>query len=153
MDTKPFFPVFIDLSGTRVLVAGAGRIALRRVRALLDFAGGITVVAPEACPELEALAGEGRITLCRRRFAESDLDGAGMVLAATDDSACNARIAEAARAKQIPVNVSSDKTLCDFYFPGVARRDSVVVGVTASGTDHAAARKVTEAIRRMLEDN
>lgn len=152
MSGKPYFPLFVDLSETDVLVVGAGRIALRRVKTLLDFAGRVTVVAPAVCDELEALAAAGGIALRRRAFEERDLEGAGLVLAATNDAALNARIARLARTRGIPVNVGSDKSLCDFYFPGVARRGSVVVGVTASGTDHAASRRVTQAVRRLLEE-
>ncbi len=152
MGDKPYFPIFIDLSETDVLVVGAGKIALRRVRTLLDFAGRVTVVAPAVCGELDALASSGGIMLLRRPFEESDLDGRGMALAATDDAALNAAIVRAARARGIPVNAASDQSLCDFFFPGVARRGSVVIGVTASGTDHAAAKRVTDAARKLLEE-
>ena len=152
MAEKPYFPLFVDLSATRVLVVGAGKIAARRVQTLLDFAGSVTVVAPAVCEALEQLAAAGAVTLRRRAFEEADLDGAGMVLAATDDAALNAHVAALCRARGIPVNVGSDKALCDFYFPGVARRGSVVVGVTASGTDHAEAKRVTAAVRKVLEE-
>ena len=147
-----YFPLFVDLSGTGVLVVGAGAVALRRVKALLDFAGSVTVVAPTVRDELDAMAEAGRITLLRRPFRSSDLEGAGLVLAATDDPQLNAEIARLARSRSIPVNVSSDKTLCDFYFPGVARKGSIVVGVTAGGTDHAGAKRVTQAVRKLLEE-
>lgn len=146
------FPLFVDLSGTGVLVVGAGAVALRRVKALLDFAGSVTVVAPTVRDELDAMAEAGRITLLRRPFRPSDLESAGLVLAATDDPQLNAEIARLARSRSIPVNVSSDKTLCDFYFPGVARKGSIVVGVTAGGTDHAGAKRVTQAVRKLLEE-
>jgi len=151
MNERPYFPVFIDLSETAVLVVGAGPIAARRVKTLLDFAGSVTVVAPAVCPELEALAGSEALSVRRRVFAPSDLDGAGMVLAATDDSALNAEIARSCRERGIPVNVASDRTLCDFYFPGVVRRGDIVAGVTASGRDHAAAKRATRAVREALE--
>ena len=32
-----YFPLFIDLSGKRILVVGAGKIAIRRVRTLCSF--------------------------------------------------------------------------------------------------------------------
>ena len=149
---RPFFPLFVDLSEKRILVVGAGSIASRRAAAILPFAGRVTVVAPEVCGELEARGEAGEITLHRRCFGEADLEGAGLVLAATNDAELNGRIGALARARGIPVNVSSDKALCDFYFPGVARRGDLVVGVTASGTDHAASRRVTQAVRRLLEE-
>ena len=56
-----YFPMFVDLSSKRVLFAGAGRIAARRIAAILDFAGSVTVIAPEADPSVQALADAGRI--------------------------------------------------------------------------------------------
>ena len=44
----------------------------------------------------------------------------------------------------------SVKEKCDFYFPGLAMTDQVVVGVTANGTNHKMAKKVVEQIREML---
>ena len=52
---------------------------------------------------------------------------------------------------RIPVNVSSDKSLCDFYFPGLAVKDDLVAGVTAGGMDHKRARAASEAIRGVVE--
>ena len=50
-----YFPFFIDMTGKKVLVAGAGSIALRRVSALLRFGAVITVVAPQMREEFQKL--------------------------------------------------------------------------------------------------
>ena len=47
-----YFPLFVDLEGRQVLVVGGGKIAMRRVRTLLEFGCEITVVSPEVCEEL-----------------------------------------------------------------------------------------------------
>ena len=52
----------------------------------------------------------------------------------------------------MPVNVASDQTLCDFYFPGVAVRGDVAIGVTASGRDHRLAAEWTRRVRELLKD-
>ena len=44
---KPYFPLFVDLSEKKVYVIGAGTIAKRRIRSLIDFTDHLTVVAPE----------------------------------------------------------------------------------------------------------
>lgn len=36
---KPYFPLFVDLSEKKVYVIGAGTIAKRRIRSLIDFYG------------------------------------------------------------------------------------------------------------------
>ena len=150
MPEYPFFPMFVDLSRRRALSVGGGRIAARRVSALVQFCPSITVVAPSIHPEIEALADGGRVRIVRRSYREADLEGMDIVLACTDDGALNAAIAAVCRARGIPVNVASDRTQCDFLFPGIARRDGLVVGVTAGGGDHRLARRATEALRDYL---
>ena len=149
---KLYFPIFIDLSEKHIVVVGAGKIASRRVRTLLEFAGKITVVAPEISEEILAMAGKGPVQLKKRAFEEADLDGADMVLAITDDKELNKKIGTLCKEKKIPVNTSHDKDLCDFYFPGVVQKENVVVGVTASGKDHKQAKEVTEKIREVLDN-
>ena len=151
MEDYPFFPVFVDLSGRRALVVGGGRIAARRVNTLSQFCPNVTVVAPSIHPDIAALAARGRVKTVTRAYREEDLDGAELVLACTDNGALNAAVAEACRERRIPVNDASDRSRCDFLFPGIARRGPVVAGVTAGGRDHALARRATEAVRRCLE--
>lgn len=146
--TVPWFPMFVDLTDKNILVVGAGRIAARRVRTLIQFCDHVTVVAPSIHPDIEGM----NVTLLRRPFAPDDLNGADLAVAATDDAELNAAIAGACRDRGIPVNVASDQRLCDFYFPGVAVHGDVVAGVTAGGTDHRLARRATERVREALED-
>ena len=151
MGEKLYFPLFFDLSDKNVLVAGGGRIAARRIKTLLPFVGRIIVAAPECSEELIALAAEGRIEHRARLFVPSDLDGAALALCATGDADTDAEIRRLCAERGIPVNVASDRDKCDFYFPGIARQGSVVVGVTAGGTDHKKARAVTQAIRELFK--
>ena len=150
MDRRLFFPMFVDLSMKRALVVGAGRIAARRAGVLMDFCGQVVVVGPKVHPDLEALAASGRVTLDRRAFAPGDLENAGLVVAATDDPSLNARIAGLCRERGVPVNVASDRTLCDFYFPGVVIDGEAVIGVTAGGGDHHRAKALTDLVRRCV---
>ena len=73
-----------------------------------------------------------------------------LVLAATDDKELNSLVAELCRERGIPVNSCSDRTQCDFYFPGIARRENLVIGVTASGKDHRLAATVARQLRKWL---
>ena len=152
MAEYPYFPAFVNLSKRRIVVIGGGRIAARRVGTLAGFCPGVTVIAPQVHPDILALVAAGRLTVLQRPYADGDLEGADVALACTDDAGLNAEIAAACKARGIPVNVASDRTLCDFLFPGVAQNGSVVVGVTAGGKDHALARRVTEEIREYLKD-
>ncbi len=147
---KPYFPMFVDLSDKKVIVVGAGTIAKRRIRTLIEFTDHLVVIAPEVNKELLDLEKEGRLTILRKRYQREDIFDASMVIAATNDSKINNDIYSACKCLGITVNVCSDKRKCDFYFPGIAQKDNVVVGVTASGKDHKAARAAVEKIREIL---
>lgn len=153
MKGYPYFPMFVDLSEKRVLIAGAGVVAARRIGTLAAFTPFITVIAPEIHSEIEALERGGKLRVLRRRFEMGDLRGADMVLAATDDEVLNAKIFAACRELRIPVNVSSDRRMCDFFFPGIVHQGNVVIGVTASGEDHGMAKAVTARLRQCMEDS
>lgn len=121
-----YFPLFVNLEKKKILVVGAGKIATRRIGALLEFGAHITVTAPKASKQVEAWAKEGRMAcrLCEYRpglikdyFRDSDL-----VLAATSDPMVNEAVWAECKKLGIPVNVSSDKTKCDFYFGACRER-------------------------------
>ena len=155
MREELFFPLFVDLTKKSIIVIGAGKIAARRVKSLLPFVGDMKVIAPEVSSEITEMAASsgGALVIEQRPFESSDLDDADMVLAVTNDKELNTRIGTLCNEKKILVNVSHEKELCDFYFPGVVQKDNVVIGITASGKDHSEARKVTEQIRAMMEDD
>ena len=147
---KPYFPMFIDLTEKKVVVAGAGTIAKRRIRSLLNFANHLTVIAPEVNKELKSLEAEGLLTILKRKCEMEDFYSADLVIAATNDAQINNAIYDTCRKQGILVNVCSDKQKCDFYFPGIAMKDQVVVGITASGKDHKRAKALVEQIRSIL---
>lgn len=153
MNKKPYFPMFVDLSEKKIVVAGGGTIALRRIKTLLAFAEEIHVIAPRITPELQELALSGQITEKRRPVKMEDLEDADMVIAATDDHLLNDEICRYCRERGICVNVVSDKEKCDFFFPGVILWDEMVIGVTASGKDHKKTRQIREKMERLLADD
>lgn len=144
-----YFPLFVDISEKKILVAGAGKIAARRVETLLPFAGSITVVAPEICESIEKWEREGKICCERRAFAESDLEGADIVLAATDREEINTWIWEACKRKGIPVNTADKKERCDFYFPSIVKKDNLVIGINSSGTQPEKVREMRKKIEKL----
>lgn len=152
MSDKPFFPLYLDLSDKDILFIGGGTIAARRINVLHPFADRITVVAPEADVSIFKLTESGDVSWIMREFEEEDLEDRDFVFIATNDRELNALIAEKCRRKGIPVNVSSDRQLCDFYFPGIVKQGNTVIGVSASGEDHKKARRVRERIEGVLTE-
>jgi siroheme synthase-like protein len=142
--TVPYYPIFLDLAGKRVLVAGAGKVALRKTEGLLEAGALVTVVAPRWEPEFERLP----VTLRRRAFRSSDLAGARLAFAATDDRRVNHAVAAAARRRGIPVNVADSRAECDFIVPARIHRGNLQIAVSTGGESP----RLAVALRRKIED-
>ncbi|MCC8137496.1 MAG: bifunctional precorrin-2 dehydrogenase/sirohydrochlorin ferrochelatase [Clostridiales bacterium] len=147
-----YFPLFIDLSEKEILVIGAGHIASRRVHLLCGFAGHITIVAPQIADDFAAPDTDTKITMVKRCFTESDLDGVDLVLAATDDRHLNRKVFDLCHTRGIPVNVCSDSGLCDFQFPSIVENGAVVIGINASGRDHRLVKETRKQVESLFPD-
>ena len=84
----------LKLKGRRCLVVGGGEVGLEKVDGLLACDGDVTLIAPDAVPELVAYAEEGSIKWERRSFEDSDLDGSFLAIAATSDTDVNISVSE-----------------------------------------------------------
>jgi len=142
------YPVFWLIAGKPCLVVGGGKIACRKIRDLVECGATVTVVAEDALPEAEELAERGAIRLFNRRFEPDDVDGMTLVIAATDDDAVNAGIAQYARREGIPVNAVDDIGSSDFISGAVVRRGPLRIAVSTSGCSPL----ISGSIRRELEE-
>jgi len=144
------YPVMLSLRGRRVLVAGGGEVALRKIEGLLAEGARPTVVAPDPLPALAALARQGRLEIHQRDYRSGDAGGYALVLAATDDRAVNARISEEAREAGIWVNVADDPELCSFHLPARIQRGALQVTVASDGGAPFAVRRLRQLLERLL---
>lgn len=142
-----YYPVYLNLSGKAALVVGAGRVALRKTRGLIEAGARVTVVAPERAEGFESLD----VRWVQRRFRASDVQGHGLVFAATDDRKVNHRVAEAARRAGIPVNVADSREECDFIVPARIRRGDLQLAVSTSGRNPRIAASIRRKIEEILE--
>jgi precorrin-2 dehydrogenase/sirohydrochlorin ferrochelatase len=149
---NPYYPAFLDLRGRRAVVLGGGPIAARKVHELLLAEADILVVAPEAEASIVGLAQQGRLVWRQTRYEASDLDGAFLLIAATDSREVNARAAQHARARGVLVNAVDDPPNCDFIAPAVVRRGPLSVAVSTGGLSPAYARFVRETLDELLGD-
>jgi siroheme synthase-like protein len=133
------YPVNLLVRGRRVVVAGAGRIAGRKIEPLLDLGAEVVVVAPEATDEVRGWADQGRLELHERPFVAADLDGAWLALTATADDAVNAAVHDAAEHRRIWVNSADDPAHCSFTLMSVVRRSDLVVAFGTGGRSPALA--------------
>lgn len=147
---EAWFPFFMNIAEKNILLIGGGAVACRRLHTLLQFTEHIQVIAPVCCEELKEMAEKYKIYIQYREFREEDLEKNQIVLDATNDEQLHKKLGAVCAERGILLNVAADKSLCDFYFPGIVKKDEVVVGVTASGKHHKLAKQVTEHIKQSL---
>jgi siroheme synthase-like protein len=138
------YPVFLDLKDRPVLVVGAGKVALRKTRGLLEAGARVTVVAPEWESDFEDLP----LRLVRRRFRASDLTNVFLVFAATDDRLTNHRIGIAAKGKGLFANIADSSEECGFVVPARVNRGEIQVAISTGGENP----RLSAELRRKLDD-
>jgi siroheme synthase-like protein len=127
------YPVSLALTGRRVLVVGAGKVATRRVTDLLEAGALVDVVAPAVSADIEEWARAGRLSVARRPFEAGDVAGAWLCVAATDDGAVNRSVAVAAEREQCFVSAAGDGPASTARPMSVLRRGDLEVAVGTSG--------------------
>lgn len=146
-----YLPVCLRLQDKAALLVGGGTVATRKARLLLRAGARLTVVAPEAGDELQALLKEhGGRWQAGTYAGPADLAGQALVVAATPDAAANRAVSRDAHAAGIPVNVVDAPELCSFIFPAVIDRDPLLIAVSSSGRSPVLARLVRRKIEALV---
>jgi uroporphyrin-III C-methyltransferase / precorrin-2 dehydrogenase / sirohydrochlorin ferrochelatase len=127
----PLHPLGLRLTGRRVVLVGAGSVALRRVTALLQVGADVTLVAPRATPALTDLAAAGRVQWLQREYSDGDLEGAWLAYACTGDAAVNGAVSAEAERRRVFCNRADDATQGTAWAPAVGRAGEVTVAVHA----------------------
>lgn len=145
------YPVMMNLDRKRVIVVGGGRVALRKVRGLLESGALVSVVSPEVEDELGRLAEAGDIDWLPEHFQESVLDrwpDVMLVFGTTDNRNVNVLIHRAAVSRRIPCNIADVPELCTFIVPAVITQGDLMIAVSTGGASPALARRIREDLER-----
>ena len=146
-------PVFLKLNGRCGLVIGAGAVALDKIGVLLKAGLRLRVVAPNARPEIQKLAIEGKLEWIQRPFEIADLDGRFLVIAATDSAEVNAAVYQGAVERGILANSVDDPPNCDFYFASVVSRGALQIAISTAGESPAFAQRLRREIDEQLPED
>ena len=138
------------MQARRTVVVGGGHVAARKVEGLLAAEAQVKVISPELVPELELLMEAGDITALKRSYQEGDLDGAFLVIAATDDNTVNQAIWAEATKRGCLINVVDDPEQSTFILPAVMQRGEMSIAITTGGGSPALARRLRERLENII---
>ncbi len=152
MSSKPrhawLHPVFVDLTGQRVVVVGGGKVAERKIEMLIESGADVTVVSPEVTGLVARWSDAGRITLERRPYHHGDLHTARLAYAATSDPGVNLEVRAEARAEGIWLNAIDQPDLCDFITPAIVRRGNLTIAISTNGRCPALSKQIREELEQ-----
>ena len=149
---RVLFPIFVDLAGRDVLVVGGGPVAERKIAELLEAGASVRVVAKDVTDAIAELSATGDLALEQRPFEGSDVPGAWLVVAATDDPVVQRYVADAAERARVHCVAVDDPKNSTAYGGSILRRGPVVVAISTSGEAPALARLVREVLEQALPE-
>ena len=145
-----YFPIHLDLIGRLVVVVGGGKVAEGKARQLVEAQARVRIVSPDVTSWLAEKIASGVVAHTCRAFAPSDLDGAHLVITATNDRAVNEQVLAAARERSIWCNSVDQTDLCDFITPALIERGGIQIGVSSSGESPVLAQRVKREIENVI---
>jgi len=137
-----YYPINLDIQNRKCLVVGGGAVGTRKVATLIECGAAVTVVSPDVTPKLQDLSNNGTVSLEKRAFRSSDLDGAFLVIGATDDEVLNRTIHLEAEDRGILCNIADRPEVCNFILPSIVKRGDLTISISTSGKSPAFAKKL-----------
>jgi precorrin-2 dehydrogenase / sirohydrochlorin ferrochelatase len=149
------FPMFLKLEGRRVLIVGAGAIAVgtlveAKIADLLDTGAQIKVIAFEISEAIAKWARMGLIELEERGFVADDLQGVDLVIVASSLPALNQLVFSEAQRQRVLCNVVDVPEQCDFFYPAIVKRGDLQIAISTSGQSPSLAQRLRQQLERQF---
>ncbi|KQC05951.1 MAG: hypothetical protein APR62_08865 [Smithella sp. SDB] len=139
-----YYPIFLNIRDKKCVIVGGGEVAARKAERLIDCGADVFVISPRLSPELAELDKKDMICHIAAEYTDYFINGAALVIGATDDEKINARVADDARTKGIPVNIVDDPKRCDFILPALVKRGDLAIAIGTGGKSPALARHLRQ---------
>jgi siroheme synthase-like protein len=149
------FPIFLKLQNFQTLLVGGGNVGLEKLNALLNNSpkAKVTIVADRFLNEVRELATSyPAINLFERKFEDKDLEGAELVILATDNQELHKYIRSLAKEKGILVNVADTPELCDFYLSSIVKKGNLKIAISTNGKSPTVAKRIKEVLNENIPE-
>lgn len=151
--TNTLFPVYMKLERMKVLLVGAGNVALEKLKAIKHNAPetSICVVAQEICqPFADYASSCEHVELIKDHYSDSYLKNIDIIFSAVNDHALSAQIfADAERYGKL-CNSADKPELCHFYLSSVVTKGDVKIAISTNGKSPTMAKRLKEVLHNTL---
>ena len=146
---KSFMPVCIDVSKARIVIIGGGKVTLRKLHTIVQYAHSIHIYAKDILPEIKLLP----VTCTEGFYDSASLADAILVYACTNDPDLNRRICEDGRKIGALVSSASESDDCDFLSPAIFQHKDMSVAISSNGQQIRKSIEWRNAIRAFILDD
>ncbi len=145
-----FLPIFLDITGKKVVVDGGTTVAARRVERALLAGAEVHVFDPDLSDEFAPLLAHENLTHHKRAINTTDINGAVIAYGAAEDDARDATVYQGAKQAGVLANVADVSEYCDFITPSVVDRSPLVIAISSGGAAPVIARILRARIESLL---
>ncbi len=146
----PYFPMYRNLSSKKCVIAGGGAVALRKVKNLLRFGADVQVFAPQISEEIEHILPKD--TLHYKKIEQKEIEGAELVIAATNQREVNHQISLWCEEFKVPVNVIDSPEESTFLFPSFVMRGDICIGINTAGQSPIVSKKIRKRVEKAIPE-
>lgn len=141
-----YYPVYLNLADKHCVIFGGGTIAQGKIAALRQSGAEITIISPDATEGIKKACKTGDVSWIERKYQTGDIEGAFIVIAATNVPEVNREIFKECERLGVLLNAVDDPPLCTFIAPSIVKRDPVTLAISTGGASPALARKMRETL-------
>ncbi|RKQ71393.1 uroporphyrinogen-III C-methyltransferase [Litorimonas taeanensis] len=145
-----YLPIHVDTKDTVIRVIGGGKAAEAKLRTLVKTEARLEVISSLISPEIKRWHNDNRVIWIEREFTASDINGAKLIYAATDDVSVNSEIAKLCSTQGVLVNAADQKDACAFITPALVDRSPVVISIGTEGTSPGLGRALKADLEKRL---
>ena len=149
------FPIFIKADEIKILLIGAGKVAEEKLFFLLKSSpkAKVRIIAKRATKNMAQIIKQNKnLKICCREFAEEDILGNHIVIAATNNVELNDRIIKVARSNNVLLNIADKASLCDFYLGGIVTKGDLKIAISTNGKSPILAKRLRQFFENELSN-
>jgi uncharacterized protein len=152
-EANNLLPVFMKLEQMKVLLVGAGNVALEKLRTIQENAPQtrICVVAKEISHQFAEYAATCRhVEVIKDNYAGHYLKKADVVFSAVNDHALSAQIFADAQLDGKLCNSADKPDFCHFYLSSVVSKGDLKIAISTNGKSPTMAKRLKEILQNSL---
>jgi len=145
-----FYPIVLNISDSKITVVGAGKVAFRKCKSLVELGKSVTVVGKNILDNFYDLGNS--VNVIEAEFNTSFIEDSSIVIAATNNKDLNRSIGLYCRDKNKLVNVVDDIELSNFTVPSFFKKGDLMISISTGGKSPALSAKIRKDLEKKYDD-